>query len=201
MPRPPNPEVRQRLIEAGMSLISARGFGSSGVKDITDAAGVPKGSFYNYFSSKESFAIAMLDADWAGVQDHADVAFANTSLDPIARVASFFHAMAQDHASHAFVRGCLIGNLSLELSGESLPVRHKLVELLQRWESILAEALLEAQTAGQIAADQDVHDLAATLIEAWEGAVLRGKVEQRRDSYRRFETSVLPKILGQTALV
>jgi len=46
-----------------------------------------------------------------------------------------------------------------------------------------------------------VHDLAETLIEAWEGAVLRAKVEQRRDSYRRFEKSVLPKALGQVSSV
>jgi TetR/AcrR family transcriptional repressor of nem operon len=46
MPRPSNPEVRKRLLAAGLDLIHLRGFAASGVKDITDAAGVPKGSFY-----------------------------------------------------------------------------------------------------------------------------------------------------------
>jgi TetR/AcrR family transcriptional repressor of nem operon len=75
------------------------------------------------------------------------------------------------------------------------------MELLQHWESIIADALIAAQATGQISPDQDVYDLAATLVEAWECAVLRGKVEQRRDSYRRFEESVLPRILGQVSPV
>ena len=54
MPRPPNPEVRKNLLAAGLDLVHARGFAASGVKDITDAAGVPKGSFYAYFPSKEA---------------------------------------------------------------------------------------------------------------------------------------------------
>ena len=62
MPRPSNPEVRKRLLAAGLDLIHLRGFAASGVKEITDAAGVPKGSFYAYFPSKEAFASAILDA-------------------------------------------------------------------------------------------------------------------------------------------
>ena len=62
MPRPSNPEVRRRLLAAGLDLVHARGFAASGVKDITDAAGVPKGSFYAYFPSKEAFAAAIFSA-------------------------------------------------------------------------------------------------------------------------------------------
>ena len=68
MPRPANPEVRKRLLAEGLDLIHARGFAASGVKDITEAAGVPKGSFYAYFPSKEGFASAILDADWVDIE-------------------------------------------------------------------------------------------------------------------------------------
>ncbi|MGH3642728.1 MAG: TetR/AcrR family transcriptional regulator, partial [Mycobacterium sp.] len=65
MPRPPNPDVRRRLLASGLALVHGRGFAASGVKDITDSAGVPKGSFYAYFSSKEAFAAAILEHYWA----------------------------------------------------------------------------------------------------------------------------------------
>src|SRR5277367_6556584 len=68
MPRPANPEVRKRLLAAGFELIHARGFAASGVKDITDAADVPKGSFYAYFPSKEAFAATILDAYWVDIE-------------------------------------------------------------------------------------------------------------------------------------
>src|SRR3984893_12806800 len=68
MPRPANPEVRKRLLAAGLDLIHARGFAASGVKDITEAADVPKGSFYAYFPSKEAFAAAILEHYWSDIE-------------------------------------------------------------------------------------------------------------------------------------
>src|ERR1700722_6701667 len=115
MPRPPNPEVRKRFLAAGLELIHLRGFAASGVKDITDAAGVPKGSFYAYFPSKETFASAILDAFWFRIETrlvptlHGDVLVQ-------ARIPRFFHALADDQEAANFLLGCLIGNLSLELS-------------------------------------------------------------------------------------
>ena len=93
MPRPPNPEVRRRLLAQGLDLVHARGFAASGVKDITDAAGVPKGSFYAYFPSKEAFAAAILDHYWSDIEtrllpildDGRPGARANHPLLPCAR--------------------------------------------------------------------------------------------------------------------
>src|ERR1700733_5998234 len=132
MPRPPNPEVRKRLLAAGLELIHLRGFAASGVKDITDAAGVPKGSFYAYFPSKEAFASAILDAYWSDIE---------TRLVPILdgegsaqeRITRFFHALTDDHETADFLLGCLIGNLSLELSSNSEPIRAQLISVLERW--------------------------------------------------------------------
>ena len=64
MPRPANPETRSRLLQKGGDLVSTRGFNATGVQEITAAAGVPKGSFYNYFDSKEAFAVAGLTEYW-----------------------------------------------------------------------------------------------------------------------------------------
>ena len=139
MPRPPNPEVRRRLLAAGLELVHARGFAASGVKDITDAAGVPKGSFYAYFPSKEAFAAAILEHHWEDIE---------TRLLPILdadgpaqeRIRRFFHALADEHEAGDFLLGCLVGNLSLELSGSSEPVRRELVSILDRWGAALGES-------------------------------------------------------------
>ena len=74
-------------------------------------------------------------------------------------------------------------------------MRRKLTELFGRWESALSQCLSEAQARGQVAGDRDVVELAATLIEAWEGAVMRGRRERHRRPYQRFESVVLPRLL------
>jgi len=195
MPRPPNPEVRLRLLEAGLTLVHAHGFAASGVKDITDAAGVPKGSFYAYFSSKEAFAAAILEHYWSDIE---------TRLLPILdaggvtqdRITRFFHALADEHEIGDFLFGCLVGNLSLELGGSSEPVRTELVSVLDRWDAALTACVRSGQrSSGDVRGDLDAGELAAQLIEAWEGAALRGKVTRSRAPYDRFEAVTVPALL------
>ncbi len=195
MPRPSNPEVRSRLLAAGLDLVHARGFAASGVKDITDAASVPKGSFYAYFPSKEALAAAILEHYWSDIE---------TRLIPILeegglaqeRITRFFHALADEHEAGDFLLGCLIGNLSLELGGSSEPVRAELVRILGGWNEALTACVRSGQgDTGDVRADLDAAELASLLVEAWEGAALRGKVTRSRLPYDRFEAVTVPALL------
>jgi len=195
MPRPANPEVRRRLLAAGLDLVHEHGFAASGVKDITDAAGVPKGSFYAYFPSKEAFAAAILQHYWSDIEERLlPLLDADGSADE--RIARFFHALADEHESADFLLGCLVGNMSLELGGSSEPVRAELTRILDRWGEAIAGCVRSGQVGtGGIAADLGASELASVLIEAWEGAALRGKVTRSRAPYDRFETVTLPALL------
>lgn len=190
MPRPSNPEVRKRLLAAGLDLIHARGFAASGVKDITEAAGVPKGSFYAYFPSKEAFAATILEDYWVDIETRL-VPLLDGEGSTQERVAGFFHALADDHEAADFLLGCLIGNLSLELSSNSEPIRAQLISVLERWGTAIAECL----RSGDLGDGLDADEIASQLIEAWEGAVLRGKMIRSRIPYDRFEADTIPALL------
>ena len=193
MPRPPNPDVRRRLLAAGLDLVHTLGFAASGVKDITDAAGVPKGSFYAYFSSKEAFAGAILEHYWADIEARL-LPILSADGPSQQRIARFFHALADEHEAGDFLLGCLIGNLSLELGGTSAPVRAELLRILDRWSEALTTCVRSGQD-GDIRGDLDAAELAELLIESWEGAALRGKVTRSRTPYDRFESVTVPALL------
>jgi TetR/AcrR family transcriptional repressor of nem operon len=193
MPRPSNPEVRRRLLEAGLNLVHSRGFAASGVKDITDAAGVPKGSFYAYFPSKEALAEAILEHYWSDIRARL-LPILNEDGPAQERITRFFHALADDHEAGDFLLGCLIGQMSLELSGSSERVRAELLRILDRWDQALTACVRSGQGGG-VRADVDAAQLAALLIEAWEGAALRGKVTRSRTPYDRFEAVTVPALL------
>jgi TetR/AcrR family transcriptional regulator, transcriptional repressor for nem operon len=195
MPRPSNPDVRRRLLEAGVELVHSHGFAASGVKDITDAAGVPKGSFYAYFPSKEAFAAAILEHYWSDIETRL---LPILGADALAqkRITGFFHALADEHEAGDFLLGCLIGKLSLELGGSSEPVRAGLIRILDRWDEALTACVRSGQGgSGDIRADLDAGELASLLIEAWEGAALRGKVTRSRAPYDRLEAVTIPALL------
>jgi TetR/AcrR family transcriptional regulator, transcriptional repressor for nem operon len=67
----PRPSTRNAILEAGMKLFNERGFSACSVQDITDAADVPKGSFYNHFKSKEALAAELVTEYGKGVTDRS----------------------------------------------------------------------------------------------------------------------------------
>jgi TetR/AcrR family transcriptional regulator, transcriptional repressor for nem operon len=196
MPRPANPEVRSRLLSVGRTVVHERGFNSAGVQDITAAADVPKGSFYNYFDSKESFAAEILEEYWLSIEQRHGPILYDARLKPLVRIRRFFKGLSQDHSEYGFALGCLIGNLSLELSNGSEETRAKLADVLDRWEKALGACLREAQERNELDGHTDPEQLAAIMIEAYEGAVMRGKVEQNGNAIERFEKVVLPRLIG-----
>jgi TetR/AcrR family transcriptional repressor of nem operon len=195
MPRPANLRVRASLLEAGERLIHERGYNRAGVKDIVDAAGVPKGSFYSYFDSKEALLVEVIKRYWGDLEARHGALLKDDATPPLARIGAFFAALADDHELHNFTLGCLLGNMALETSTISLRARATLTGLFGRWEDHLTATLAEAQQRGELPSDRDARELASALIESWEGAAMRGKVTHDRAPYERFERVTLPRLL------
>src|SRR5690349_19908012 len=105
MPRPANPDVRRRLLDAGLALVHAHGFAASGIKDITDAAGVPNGSFCAYFASKEAFAAAILVYYWSEIEARILPILDSDGSVPV-WISCFFHAFADVHEVGDFLLRC-----------------------------------------------------------------------------------------------
>ncbi len=195
MSRRPNPEVLERLLKHGGRVVHEAGYHASGVQDIVAAAKIPKGSFYSYFDSKESFASAILLEYWIDIENRLVPVLYDASMKPSKRIRRFFDLLVAEHASDNFTIGCLIGNLSLELAGSSGEVRSTLTQILDKWEVALASCINEASSNTGASAQRDAHRLAAILIESWEGATLRTKIERNGSAFQRFIATTLPLVL------
>jgi TetR/AcrR family transcriptional repressor of nem operon len=182
-------------MKAGRDLFLRQGFNGCGVQELATAAGIPKGSFYSYFPSKEGFAVAVLEEYWVGVQDRFGSILDDTSLSPVERITRYFRALSDEKAQDNYANGCLIGSLSSEIANASAEVRSKLSNIFGRWEAPIVECLREAQKKRQIPPRKNLAELAAAIIESWEGATLKAKVEQKHWPYRRFEEIVLSSLL------
>jgi TetR/AcrR family transcriptional regulator, transcriptional repressor for nem operon len=165
--------VRDKLVEAGLEVMHTQGFNGCSVQDITDAAGVPKGSFYNYFKSKEALAVAILGV----YRGFADVELlADRSKEPLERMQIYFRTAARSFKAIGFQRGCLMGNLGSELSDSSELVRKALVQALIGWHQTLADVLREGQAIGDVNPAIDPDQAARFLVSAWEGTLLQMKM-------------------------
>jgi TetR/AcrR family transcriptional regulator, transcriptional repressor for nem operon len=189
----PRPNVREQLIEAGLQTLHLHGFNGCGVQDITDAAGVPKGSFYNHFESKEALALEALERFWQNGASRRAL-LSDTNLDPVERLRRYFRALSEAVVRQNFQRGCLIGNFSSELSAQSREVRDRLAEIYAAWTRSIESCVREAEKAGRVQPRLPAGTIAIFLVNAWEGAVLRSKVERDKSALDQFDRVVFASI-------
>jgi TetR/AcrR family transcriptional repressor of nem operon len=185
--------VRDRIIEAGLKSLLERGFNGVGVQEITSTAGVPKGSFYNHFPSKEALGAELVERYGVGSAHWA--VLADKSVAPLDRLRRHYSGLNQKFVDGNFERGCLLGNFSAEMSSQSPLIRESLAKLFAKWTGDLEGAIADGQADGSIPAQQAAGDLAAFLLDAYEGALLRARTERSRRPFDRFMTLAFDKIL------
>lgn len=166
------PSVKQQVIDAGLAELHARGYSACSIEDITNAAGVPKGSFYNHFASKEAFAVE-------AVRRYFEISgwpplFEATSA--VARLRAGFGALYDAAREREYSRGCMWGNLANEIADHSVAIRGELAEGLDGWSVIVTELVAQAQHTGEIGSACDPAQLGRFIVNAWEGALTRSRV-------------------------
>ncbi|MCF9020560.1 TetR/AcrR family transcriptional regulator [Pseudomonas viridiflava] len=179
--RPPkvdrdNLETRETLLRRGLEVLTEQGFSATGIDYILKEIGVPKGSFYHYFPSKEAFGRAVLDEYCRYFAQRLDRWFLDESLSPLERLVGFVQSAKAGMARHDYRRGCIVGNLGQEICLLPEAFREVLEQTLRDWQSRLAVCLRAAQKHGELARDADCEELAAFFWIGWEGAVLRARL-------------------------
>ncbi|MBT2334971.1 TetR family transcriptional regulator C-terminal domain-containing protein [Variovorax paradoxus] len=171
-------ETRRRLIAGGLTEFHARGFHGTGVDAIARTASVPKGSFYNHFESKQTFCAEIVDAYFERHRGKLDLFFNDRSLAPLDRLRAYLDERIEYFTRVELKRGCLMGNLSLELADHEEAVRSRLKDRFDEWAGIFADCIESAQSAGQVSSAFRPSELAGFILNSWEGAILRMRVER-----------------------
>ena len=172
--------LKQQILDRGADFVSENGFTASGVSEITQAAGVPKGSFYNHFESKEAFGLEILERYYLAASQKSAAVLADRTRRPLERLRAYLDTMMQELETQAWSHGCLMGNFILEASCTSEQIRLRLKSMFADWSANIAACIAEAQQAGEIGNKTEADVIASFLIHSWEGAILRMKVDRDR---------------------
>jgi len=175
-------------MDAGLKVLHTHGFNGCAVQDITNAAGVPKGSFYNHFESKEALGLAALELFWMNGTSRRDL-LSDTTIEPVERLRRHFHMLTAALERSKFGRGCMIGNFSTEMS-QNADFRQRLAKIYSDWTDTVERCIEDIAAAKKLNLQLPAKTLAAFLINAWEGAVLRSKVELNGSAFDDFERVV-----------
>jgi TetR/AcrR family transcriptional repressor of nem operon len=184
--------AREKLATSAAALFQRFGYAGVSIRDITSSVDIPKGAFYNYFSSKEALASAVLSQHFDALLEPL---IAGGTQSATTRLRDYFEAIIPSREARSESPLLLICTLAVE--GPALPssLALKIAEGIRLWSDNVAGLILLGQAEGQIDAKDNSNLLAATLINCWQGAAIRHKCdESARHDCLRF---ALDRFLGR----
>ncbi|TAL45607.1 MAG: TetR family transcriptional regulator, partial [Methylovulum sp.] len=155
---------RESLLAQGVILLTQQGYHGTGLKEILDAVQIPKGSFYNYFGSKENFGAEVIQHYIAPFIQQLDTHLQNPELDALTAIKRYFAELVTELEKADFKGGCLLGNLMGELGDTSEVVRVSLQRAVRDYRDLLRYGLEKAQQEGSVRADKSAEELADLLV-------------------------------------
>jgi TetR/AcrR family transcriptional repressor of nem operon len=171
-------DVRQGILDVGQRIMAAKGYSAVGLNEILAAAGVPKGSFYHYFGSKDAFGEALLEDYFEGYLADIDRVLAEPGFTMGERLMNYWRIW-QDTQSFQDCQGkCLAVKLGVEVADLSEPMRAVLKRGTSGITDRLASAIEAGNADGSLPPCDDPHAVAQSLYQLWVGASVMVKIER-----------------------
>jgi TetR/AcrR family transcriptional repressor of nem operon len=181
-------KTREEIIRKGAELIHAQGFNATGLQQILQAVGIPKGSFYFYFKSKEAFGLEIIDYFSAMISGILAHYLDDKKIQPIKRLEKLFEFFETAYQKSDYNLGCPIGNLSLELADTNERLRVHLKDVIESLIAQIESCLEEAKRDKSIPSSLNTSDVARLIFYGFEGALLHMKVVKNIEPFRVFRS-------------
>ena len=186
---------REDIIEAGRELMFSRGYNDTGIKDITDKIDIPKGSFYNHFSSKEEFGLEVVKEYMRNGLEVHERNFLDKSRSPRQRILDFYNGNIEWYRDVMdFKLGCIMSNFSAEMADVNEKFQHLLAKGFAEQEGVIIDCIREGQETGDIDAALSAELLGSSLINGWHGALVRMKAEASMKPLEDFQKFFLDRL-------
>lgn len=171
-------DVRDNILATGQRLMAGKGYSAVGLNEILTAAGVPKGSFYHYFGSKDAFGEALLDSYFEDYLAEIDVTLALPGLNMAQRVLRYFEVWQQTQSFFDCQGKCLAVKMAAEVADLSEAMRLSIRRGTGGIVSRLAAAIEAGVAEGSLTVTGDAVATARSLYQLWLGASVMVKIER-----------------------
>ena len=169
--------TRQALIDEGIEQLSAHGYHGTGIKQVLDAVKVPKGSFYHYFGSKEAYVAEIISVYNAHSLALFDDFISTSTLPALEQLKAIYRYMLDKFTEGACQKGCLVGSIAAEIGNSFELCQKAMQEGVNEWLLRLETLVDKAQTQNEIRTDISAKDLAELIWSAWEGSLIKMKMD------------------------
>jgi len=186
---------KHEIIKKSIGVMFEHGYHGTGVKDLTDAAGIPKGSLYNYFENKEDYVKEALNYYYQEMSKPQFDRLTDSTLMPTERIKQFYSMMIDDMIlENDFCKGCFVGKITQEMSGVNDAIQevtdHMNHDIIEKIKLNLEEAI----EIGEMSSEKDPKALAEFIFNSWHGTLQGIKASRDKKTLENFY-NVLVEVL------
>ncbi len=190
-------DTRSRILEQGARIVHQKGFNNTGIQEVLQAAGVPKGSFYFYFKSKEEFGLELISYFEGLMTERMRYHFDSAGSSGLKSLKAYFDEFKAFFEETGYTAGCPVGNMAQELGDLSPRFQERVKNALDNTTSGILRCLGTAQRLGEIDESLNLEETANFILNSWEGALLRMKAEKSIEPLVIFDTMIFERVLGK----
>jgi TetR/AcrR family transcriptional repressor of nem operon len=173
-------QTRQHILDTGYKLIVSKGFSGVGLAEILQSAGVPKGSFYYYFKSKEQFGEEIITSYFREYLEALEDIFEPRGSSAYNRLMEYWQRWVETQSDECVDQKCLVVKLSAEVADLSEPMRLALLNGSSLVVKRIAQCIEQGIDDGSIT-KINARMTAELLYNMWLGATLMSKLQRNSD--------------------
>ena len=181
--------TKEHILEEGIALFRQHGYHGTSINMVLSACGVPKGSFYYYFESKEDFALAAVDR-YAETYLNLLRDIGQQPLPPVKKITTFFAQLIKFYSAQHHKLTCLMSILSLDVGSENPVLRQRIETHFSAMKTELAAIIRQAQKYDRLPKGVEAQTLAEFLINSFNGALISMKYQQSDRPLKDFQITI-----------
>ena len=166
------------IIAAGQQLFRANGYHATGIQQILEEAKISKGTYYNYFKSKEDFSLQVIQFYGEYMTNYITNALIKESPSPIHRLKEMYASLIAIAQQEECEKGCLVYNFSYEVAGQNKAIAKALDRQYNDWLDVIERCIDEAKNVEEITSKKASRELAELIHSTFNGAFGRVKMSR-----------------------
>ena len=170
-------DIKKQLLEQGIKMFVNKGYHGTGIQELVDGVGIPKGSFYNYFESKEDFGSAAIETYSEKFKAFLEKMLEDSKKNGYLAIKKSFNEVIKIYEDKSCREGCFLGNMAAEICDSSELVRNSISSCVNQWSDIIKKIILNGQKQKTIRNDIKADKIADFMLNSIEGSLLRMKME------------------------
>ncbi|MFG3351037.1 TetR/AcrR family transcriptional regulator [Streptomyces sp. NPDC048001] len=171
-------DTRRLILDTARQIMARKGYSAVGINEVLTEAGVPKGSFYHYFASKDAFGEAILRGYFADYLADMDAVLSQPGRSSAERLMAYWQQWRETQSVGECQGRCLAVKLGAEVADLSEPMRLALKDGTGAVVDRIGRAVVAGLEDGSLAVDGDPHEVAQALYDMWLGASVMSKIHR-----------------------